>query len=123
MDGFEVNEGVIILVVINCKDVLDLVLLCSGCFDWNVIVGNFDIKGCEKIFGVYVCKMFLGLDVDLCIIVCGMSGFFGVDFVNFVNEVVLMVVCVGCCFVIMEDFEFVKDKVMMGVECCLMVLM
>lgn len=122
MDGFEVNEGVIIIVVINCKDVLDFVLLCLGCFDCQVVVGNLDIKGCEKILGVYVCKMLLGFDVDLWIIVCGMLGFLGVDFVNFVNEVVLMVVCVGCWFVIMVDFENVKDKVMMGVECCSMVL-
>lgn len=84
---------------------------------------NLDILGCEKIFKVYMCKVLIVFDVKLKVIVCGIFGFFGVDFVNFVNEVVLFVVCCGRCLVIMLEFEDVKDKVLMGVECCLMVML
>lgn len=122
MDGFEVNEGVIIIVVINWFDVFDLVLLCLGCFDCQIVVFNFDVVGCEKILCVYVCKVLLVFDVDLKIIVCGMLGFLGVDLMNLVNEVVFLVVWCGKCIVIMKEFEDVKDKVMMGVECCILVM-
>lgn len=69
-----------------------------------------------------MCKVFLVNDVELLLIVCGIFGFFGVDLVNLVNEVVLFVVCGNKCNVFMVEFEFVKDKIMMGVECCLMVM-
>lgn len=122
MDGFEMNDGIIVIVVINCLDVLDLVLLCLGCFDCQVVVGLLDICGCEQIFKVYMCKVLLGDYVDFVVIVCGMFGFFGVDLVNLVNEVLLFVVCFNKCIVDMCEFELVKDKIMMGVECKIMVM-
>lgn len=122
MDGFEGGEGVIVIVVINCFDVLDLVLLCLGCFDCQVVVGLLDVKGCEQIFKVYMCKLLLVDDVVLMVIVCGMLGFFGVDLVNFCNEVVLFVVCGNEKEVCMDYFDCVCDKILMGVECCLMVM-
>lgn len=123
MDGFEGNEGIIVIVVINCLDVFDLVLLCFGCFDCQVVVGLLDVCGCEQILKVYMCCVLLVFDIDVVIIVCGIFGFFGVDLVNLVNEVVLFVVCGNKCVVLMVEFEKVKDKIMMGVECCFMVMM
>jgi len=122
MDGFEANEGVIILAATNRKDVLDPALLRPGRFDRNVTVGNPDIKGREKILGVHARKTPLGADVDLRIIARGTPGFSGADLANLVNEAALMAARVGRRFVTMEDFENAKDKVMMGAERRSMVL-
>ncbi|SFL41331.1 ATP-dependent zinc metalloprotease FtsH [Shimia aestuarii] len=122
MDGFEANEGVIILAATNRKDVLDPALLRPGRFDRQVTVGNPDIKGREKILGVHARKTPLGPDVDLRIIARGTPGFSGADLANLVNEAALMAARVGRRFVTMEDFENAKDKVMMGSERRSMVL-
>ncbi|WP_170458296.1 ATP-dependent zinc metalloprotease FtsH [Ruegeria arenilitoris] len=122
MDGFEANEGVIILAATNRKDVLDPALLRPGRFDRQVTVGNPDIKGREKILGVHARKTPLGPDVDLRIIARGTPGFSGADLANLVNEAALMAARVGRRFVTMEDFENAKDKVMMGAERRSMVL-
>jgi cell division protease FtsH len=122
MDGFEANEGVIILAATNRKDVLDPALLRPGRFDRNVTVSNPDIKGREKILGVHARKTPLGPDVDLRIIARGSPGFSGADLANLVNEAALMAARVGRRFVTMEDFEAAKDKVMMGAERRSMVL-
>ncbi|KPA20138.1 ATP-dependent zinc metalloprotease FtsH [Shimia sp. SK013] len=122
MDGFEANEGVIILAATNRKDVLDPALLRPGRFDRNVTVGNPDIKGREKILGVHARKTPLGPDVDLRIIARGTPGFSGADLANLVNEAALTAARVGRRFVTMEDYEHAKDKVMMGAERRSMVL-
>ena len=116
MDGFEANEGVIIIAATNRKDVLDPALLRPGRFDRQVTVGNPDIKGREKILGVHARKTPLGPDVDLRIIARGTPGFSGADLANLVNEAALMAARVGRRFVTMLDFESAKDKVMMGPE-------
>lgn len=116
MDGFEANEGVIILAATNRKDVLDPALLRPGRFDRNVTVGNPDIKGREKILGVHARKTPLGPDVDLRIIARGTPGFSGADLANLVNEAALTAARVGRRFVTMVDFEAAKDKIMMGAE-------
>lgn len=69
MDGFEGNEGIIVIAVINCLDVFDFVFLCLGCFDRKVLVGCFDVKGCEVILKVYVKNKFLVENVDLKLVV------------------------------------------------------
>jgi cell division protease FtsH len=122
MDGFEANEGVIIVAATNRKDVLDPALLRPGRFDRQVTVPNPDIKGREKILGVHARKTPLGPDVDLRIIARGTPGFSGADLANLVNEAALMAARVGRRFVTMEDFENAKDKVMMGAERRSMVL-
>ncbi|SMX40195.1 ATP-dependent zinc metalloprotease FtsH [Maliponia aquimaris] len=122
MDGFEANEGVIIVAATNRRDVLDPALLRPGRFDRQVTVPNPDIKGREKILGVHARKTPLGPDVDLRIIARGTPGFSGADLANLVNEAALMAARVGRRFVTMEDFENAKDKVMMGAERRSMVL-
>ncbi|MZR14098.1 ATP-dependent zinc metalloprotease FtsH [Maritimibacter sp. DP07] len=122
MDGFESNEGVIIIAATNRKDVLDPALLRPGRFDRQVTVPNPDIKGREKILGVHARKVPLGPDVDLRIIARGTPGFSGADLANLVNEAALMAARVGRRFVVMEDFDNAKDKVMMGAERRSMVL-
>src|SRR6056297_1455701 len=122
MDGFEANEGVIILAATNRKDVLDPALLRPGRFDRQITVANPDIKGREKILGVHARKTPLGPDVDLRIIARGTPGFSGADLANLVNEAALMAARVGRRFVTMTDFEQAKDKVMMGAERRSMVL-
>lgn len=122
MDGFEANEGVIILAATNRKDVLDPALLRPGRFDRQVTVGNPDIKGREKILGVHARKTPLGPDVDLRIIARGTPGFSGADLANLVNEAALTAARVGRRFVAMLDFEQAKDKIMMGAERRSMVL-
>ncbi|MRU16137.1 ATP-dependent metallopeptidase FtsH/Yme1/Tma family protein [Roseovarius sp. A21] len=122
MDGFEANEGVIIIAATNRKDVLDPALLRPGRFDRQVTVPNPDIKGREQILGVHARKTPLGPDVDLRIIARGTPGFSGADLANLVNEAALMAARVGRRFVTMEDFENAKDKVMMGAERRSMVL-
>ncbi len=122
MDGFEANEGVIIVAATNRKDVLDPALLRPGRFDRQVTVPNPDIKGREKILAVHARKTPLGPDVDLRLIARGSPGFSGADLANLVNEAALMAARLGRRFVTMEDFEQAKDKVMMGAERRSMVL-
>ena len=116
MDGFEANEGIIIVAATNRPDVLDPALLRPGRFDRQVQVPNPDIKGREKILGVHARKVPLGPDVDLRIIARGTPGFSGADLANLVNESALMAARVGRRFVTMLEFESAKDKVMMGAE-------
>ncbi len=116
MDGFEANEGIIIVAATNRRDVLDPALLRPGRFDRQVTVPNPDIKGREKILGVHARKVPLGPDVDLRIIARGTPGFSGADLANLVNEAALTAARVGRRFVAMFDFEQAKDKVMMGAE-------
>ena len=122
MDGFEENEGVIILAATNRRDVLDPALLRPGRFDRQVNVPNPDIKGREKILNVHARKTPLGPDVDLRLIARGTPGFSGADLANLVNEAALMAARIGRTFVSMVDFENAKDKVMMGAERRSMVL-
>ncbi len=122
MDGFEANEGVIIIAATNRKDVLDPALLRPGRFDRQIHVPNPDIKGREKILSVHARKVPLGPDVDLRTIARGTPGFSGADLMNIVNEAALLAARVGRRFVTMEDFENAKDKVIMGVARRSMVL-
>ena len=122
MDGFEANEGIIIIAATNRKDVLDPALLRPGRFDRQIHVPNPDIKGREKILSVHARKVPTGPDVDLRVIARGTPGFSGADLMNLVNEAALMAARVGRRFVTMEDFENAKDKVMLGVERRSMVL-
>ena len=116
MDGFEANEGIIIVAATNRPDVLDPALLRPGRFDRQVQVPNPDIKGREKILGVHARKVPLGPDADLRIIARGTPGFSGADLANLVNEAALMAARTGRRYVTMADFENAKDKVMMGAE-------
>ncbi len=116
MDGFEANEGIIIVAATNRPDVLDPALLRPGRFDRQVQVPNPDIKGREKILGVHARKVPLGPNVDLRIIARGTPGFSGADLANLVNEAALRAARIGRRFVTMDDFENAKDKVMMGAE-------
>lgn len=122
MDGFEANEGVIILAATNRRDVLDPALLRPGRFDRQVQVPNPDIKGRDQILQVHARKVPLGPDVDLRIIARGTPGFSGADLANLINESALTAARVGRRFVTMEDLEYAKDKVMMGAERRSMVL-
>ena len=122
MDGFEANEGIIIVAATNRKDVLDPALLRPGRFDRQIHVPNPDIKGREKILSVHARKVPVGPDVDLRIIARGTPGFSGADLMNLVNEAALTAARIGRRFVSMEDFENAKDKVMLGVERRSMVL-
>ncbi len=116
MDGFEANEGIIIVAATNRPDVLDPALLRPGRFDRQVQVPNPDIKGREKILGVHARKTPLAPDVDLRIIARGTPGFSGADLANLVNEAALTAARIGRRAVSMDDFENAKDKVMMGAE-------
>ena len=122
MDGFEANEGVIILAATNRRDVLDPALLRPGRFDRTVNVPNPDIKGREKILNVHAKKTPLGPDVDLRLIARGTPGFSGADLANLINEAALMAARIGRSVITMIDFENAKDKVMMGSERRSMVL-
>ncbi len=122
MDGFEANEGIIIVAATNRRDVLDPALLRPGRFDRQVQVPNPDIKGREKILAVHARKVPLGPNVDLRIIARGSPGFSGADLANLVNEAALSAARIGRRFVVMDDFEMAKDKVMMGAERRSMVL-
>ncbi|MFA7433196.1 MAG: ATP-dependent zinc metalloprotease FtsH [Gemmobacter sp.] len=122
MDGFEANEGVIIVAATNRKDVLDPALLRPGRFDRQIHVPNPDIRGREKILSVHARKVPIGPDVDLRLIARGAPGFSGADLANLVNEAALMAARAGRRFVTMDDFERAKDKVMMGAERRSMVL-
>ena len=122
MDGFESNEGVIMIAATNRVDVLDPALLRPGRFDRQVQVPNPDIGGRKKILEVHARKVPLSPDVDLRIIARGTPGFSGADLANLVNEAALMAARTGKRFVTMFDFESAKDKVMMGAERRSMVL-
>ena len=116
MDGFEENDGVIIVAATNRRDVLDPALLRPGRFDREVQVPVPDIKGREKILKVHGKKIKIGPKVDLRIIARGTPGMSGADLANLVNEAALMAARFGKRMVGMEDFEQAKDKVMMGAE-------
>ena len=116
MDGFEENDGVIIVAATNRRDVLDPALLRPGRFDREVQVPVPDIKGREKILKVHGKKIKIGPNVDLRIIARGTPGMSGADLANLVNEAALMAARAGKRMVGMEDFEKAKDKVMMGAE-------
>jgi len=116
MDGFESNEGVILVSATNRPDVLDPALLRPGRFDRQVVVPLPDVRGREKIFGVHAKKTTLADDVNFGVIARGTPGFSGADIENLVNEAVLFAARLGKEKVFMSDFEFAKDKVLMGVE-------
>src|SRR6201994_1880547 len=116
MDGFEANEGVILIAATNRPDVLDPALLRPGRFDRQVVVPNPDILGREKILKVHMRKVPLASDVDARTIARGTPGFSGADLANLVNEAALMAARRNPRMVTMRDFEFAKDKVMMGAE-------
>ncbi|MBU2890171.1 ATP-dependent zinc metalloprotease FtsH [Celeribacter halophilus] len=122
MDGFESNEGIIIVAATNRRDVLDPALLRPGRFDRQITVPNPDIKGREKILNVHARKVPLGPNVDLRLIARGTPGFSGADLANLVNEAALTAARIGRRQVTMDDFEHAKDKVMMGAERRSMVL-
>src|SRR5881296_1638058 len=116
MDGFESNEGVILIAATNRPDVLDPALLRPGRFDRRVVVARPDVKGREEILRVHTRKVPIGDDVDLSIIARGTPGFSGADLANLVNEAALWAARQNRKFVMMTDFEMSKDKVLMGVE-------
>ncbi len=116
MDGFEANEGVILIAATNRPDVLDPALLRPGRFDRQVVVPNPDILGRERILKVHMRKVPLASDVDPRVIARGTPGFSGADLANLVNEAALQAARAGKTAVGMQDFESAKDKVMMGAE-------
>src|SRR3974390_2298765 len=116
MDGFESNEGVILIAATNRPDVLDPALLRPGRFDRRVVVARPDVKGREEILRVHTRKVPLSDDVELSIIARGTPGFSGADLANLVNEAALWAARQNRKFVTMADFEMSKDKVLMGVE-------
>ncbi len=116
MDGFESNEGVILIAATNRPDVLDPALLRPGRFDRQVVVPNPDVNGREKILRVHMRKVPLASDVDPKVIARGTPGFSGADLANLVNEAALLAARVGKRVVAMYEFEHAKDKVMMGAE-------
>jgi cell division protease FtsH len=116
MDGFESNEGVIIIAATNRPDVLDPALLRPGRFDRQVVVPNPDVMGREKILRVHMRKVPLASDVDPKTIARGTPGFSGADLANLVNEAALLAARTGRRTVGMAEFEAAKDKVMMGAE-------
>ena len=116
MDGFESNEGVILVSATNRPDVLDPALLRPGRFDRGVVVSRPGVKGREGILGVHTRKIPLSDDVDIHVLARGSSGFCGADIANLVNEAALNAARYNQKTVAMQDFEFAKDKVMMGAE-------
>ncbi|MDR6771177.1 ATP-dependent zinc metalloprotease FtsH [Azospirillum sp. BE72] len=116
MDGFEANEGVILIAATNRPDVLDPALLRPGRFDRQVVVPNPDVLGREKILKVHMRKVPLSPDVDAKVIARGTPGFSGADLANLVNEAALLAARIGKRVVGMSEFENAKDKVMMGAE-------
>ncbi len=116
MDGFEANEGIIIMAATNRPDVLDPALLRPGRFDRQVTVGNPDIIGREKILRVHMRNVPLAKDVNTKTIARGTPGFSGADLANLVNEAALLAARRGKRVVSMQEFEDAKDKVMMGPE-------
>ena len=116
MDGFESNEGIILIAATNRPDVLDPALLRPGRFDRQVVVPNPDIVGRERILRVHMKNVPLAADVDVKVIARGTPGFSGADLANLVNESALMAARKNRRMVTMRDFEDAKDKVMMGAE-------
>jgi cell division protease FtsH len=116
MDGFETNEGVILIAATNRPDVLDPALLRPGRFDRRVVVPRPDVKGREGILRVHTRRVPLGEDVDLGLLARGTPGFAGADLENLVNEAALLAARINKERVGMADFEVAKDKVMMGAE-------
>ncbi|MES2906148.1 MAG: ATP-dependent zinc metalloprotease FtsH, partial [Pseudomonadota bacterium] len=116
MDGFEANEGIIIIAATNRPDVLDPALLRPGRFDRQVVVPNPDITGREKILKVHARKVPLAPDVDLKIVARGTPGFSGADLANLVNEAALLAARRNKRVVTRSEFEDAKDKIMMGAE-------
>ncbi|MEX1128051.1 MAG: ATP-dependent zinc metalloprotease FtsH [Vicinamibacterales bacterium] len=116
MDGFESNEGVILVAATNRPDVLDPALLRPGRFDRRIVVNRPDVKGREGIFAVHTKKIPLADDVNIHVMARGTSGFSGADIANLVNEAALNAARYNQKVVRMQDFEFAKDKVLMGSE-------
>ena len=116
MDGFESNEGVILVAATNRPDVLDPALLRPGRFDRRVVVGRPDVKGREQILRVHTKKVPLGDDVDLMVLARGTPGFAGADLANLVNEAALVAARHNRKVVMQLDFELAKDRVIMGAE-------
>jgi len=116
MDGFESNDGVILIASTNRPDVLDPALLRPGRFDRRVVVSRPDVRGREGILKVHTRKIPLSEDVDISIIARGTPGFTGADLANLVNEAALNAARYNKKFVAMGDFELAKDKVLMGAE-------
>jgi cell division protease FtsH len=116
MDGFEANEGIILIAATNRPDVLDPALLRPGRFDRQVVVPNPDVAGREKVLKVHVRKVPLAPDVDLKVLARGTPGFSGADLMNLVNEAALMAARKNKRFVTHQEFEDAKDKIMMGAE-------
>ncbi len=116
MDGFESNEGVILVAATNRPDVLDPALLRPGRFDRRIVVNRPDVKGREGILAVHTKKIPLSDDVDVAVLARGTSGFSGADLANLVNEAALNAARYNQKVVRMVDFEFAKDKVLMGAE-------
>ena len=116
MDGFESNEGIILIAATNRPDVLDPALLRPGRFDRPVVVPNPDVNGRERILRVHMKNVPLAADVDVKVIARGTPGFSGADLANLVNEAALMAARKNRRMVTMRDFEDAKDKVMMGAE-------
>src|ERR1700687_3095939 len=116
MDGFESNDGVILIASTNRPDVLDPALLRPGRFDRRVVVSRPDVRGREGILKVHTRKIPLGEDVDISVIARGTPGFTGADLANLVNEAALNAARYNKKLVAMGDFELAKDKVLMGAE-------
>jgi len=116
MDGFDSNEGVILIAATNRPDILDSALLRPGRFDRRIIVNMPDVKGREEILLVHVRKIPLAGDVDLKVLSRSTPGFCGADLANLVNEAALIAARLGQEKVMMKDMEYAKDKVLMGVE-------
>ena len=116
LDGFESNEGVIVVSATNRPDVLDPALLRPGRFDRQIIVATPDVKGREAILGIHTRKIVLAKDVDLSIIARGTPGFSGADLANLANEAALVAARREKKEIEMDDFEHAKDKVLMGAE-------
>ena len=116
LDGFESNEGVILVAATNRPDVLDPALLRPGRFDRRIVVNRPDVKGRDGILGVHTRKIPLSDDVDTHVLARGTSGFSGADLANLVNEAALNAARYNQKVVQMDDFEFAKDKVLMGSE-------
>jgi cell division protease FtsH len=116
MDGFDSNEGIILIAATNRPDILDSALLRPGRFDRRIIVNMPDVKGREEILGVHIRKIPLSNDVDLKVLARSTPGFSGADLANLVNEGALLAARLGQDKVAMKDLESAKDKVLMGVE-------
>lgn len=116
MDGFDPNDGIIVIAATNRPDILDSALLRPGRFDRRIVVNKPDVKGREEILKVHTRKVPLAPDVDLKLLAKTTPGFSGADIANMVNEAALNAARNNQKYVTMKDFEFAKDKVLMGAE-------